>query len=44
VDNSTEHVARVIPLSVERIKEKYQPEKVILREIQQQSNAGGIDG
>ncbi|MGH7600328.1 MAG: nucleotidyltransferase domain-containing protein [bacterium] len=28
--NSTEHVHNVIPLLVERIKEKYQPEKIIL--------------
>ncbi len=28
--NSTEHVHDVIPLLVERIKEKYQPDKVIL--------------
>ncbi|MDZ7290574.1 MAG: nucleotidyltransferase domain-containing protein [candidate division KSB1 bacterium] len=28
--NSTEHVARIIPLIVERIKEKYQPDKIIL--------------
>jgi len=28
--NSTEHVQSVIPLLVERIKEKYQPEKIIL--------------
>ena len=27
---STEHVHNVIPLLVERIKEKYQPEKIIL--------------